>query len=604
MGRHTDGPSTGRVKVLTPSTGVQRVARLDPRTDPRTPARPLRAPVTGRRGMGLPAKLALVVVLLVTVLGAGVLLGPAEALGKLPWAGAAPCTAETVDVVVAPELVSTVTQILKPVDGDIVDDQRHCVAVQVRGQEPQDTLASADLLPADRAPNLWVPDSVVWGQKATRWAPQTVGLLATTPVVVTTSKFAAQNLGWTQKDGDPTWKAVLRGKQSVAVPDFRTQTEGLEALIALWQSLGGGKKADEAVVAAVFAGDREEIPSVGDALANARSGSSTAPLVPVTEQAVAYNNAVNQRSNLVAIYPKEGSPLMEYPILRVGGQQLSAGRQAAVARVQEGLMSARSKELVRQAGFRGPDGRSAVGDGIDPLQTRKLEPPSASAVNGMVSRIEALARPSRILAVIDVSGSMRAPLDDGLTRISLAAAAARLGANLLPDSAYVGAWTFAGKVDGNRDWTERAALKKLGSSTKSGQSWRSHLLELTQNFESYLSGGGTGLYDTTLASFDYMHDHYDPKAVNAIILLSDGANADSGSASLGKVVSEIKKRNKGTEKVAIYTAGLGPDADYGALKAIAEASGGNWYRIDTAAEGQEALLDGLRRSRELAKIGS
>jgi Ca-activated chloride channel family protein len=107
------------------------------------------------------------------------------------------------------------------------------------------------------------------------------------------------------------------------------------------------------------------------------------------------------------------------------------------------------------------------------------------------------------------------------------------------------------------------------------------------------------LYDTTIAAMRDMHAHYDPQAVNAVILLSDGGNSDKTGATLDDVVAEIHKLNTGKRKVAIYTAGLGADADYAALRRIAEASGGYTYRIDTALSGQQALLDGLRRSRRI-----
>ncbi len=120
-----------------------------------------------------------------------------------------------------------------------------------------------------------------------------------------------------------------------------------------------------------------------------------------------------------------------------------------------------------------------------------------------------------------------------------------------------------------------------------------------QNPERYLTKGGTALYDVTIAAFHDMHKHYDANAANAIILLSDGPNKDPGGAGLAQVLSVIHKLNTGKRKVAIYTAGLGPDPDYPALRQIADASGGYPYRIDTAFEGQRSLLDGLNRSRHI-----
>jgi Mg-chelatase subunit ChlD len=158
-------------------------------------------------------------------------------------------------------------------------------------------------------------------------------------------------------------------------------------------------------------------------------------------------------------------------------------------------------------------------------------------------------------------------------------------------------------MKGGGDYTKLSPVKRLGTAEKDGQSHRSRLRELATDFDRYLTPGGTALYDTMMAAFDYMHDTYVPGDDNAIILLSDGANEDSRSATLNQLIDEITKRNAGREKVNIYAAGLGPDADYDALRAIANASGGKSYRIDTAGQGETALLDGLRRSRALASIG-
>jgi Ca-activated chloride channel family protein len=203
--------------------------------------------------------------------------------------------------------------------------------------------------------------------------------------------------------------------------------------------------------------------------------------------------------------------------------------------------------------------------------------------------------------VFDASLSMKAKLADGLTRVQLTEGATRLGVNLLPDSGAAGAWAFASRMDGKKDYKVIAPVRRLGSRTGNGELWRSYLLRLTTSLDSYLHGGGTSLYDTSIAASKYMHATYDGRANNAIILLSDGANEDSTGATLKQTVAEIKKLNRGKEKVTIYTAALGPDADYDAMKKIADASGGHAYQVNNALEGQTALLDGLRRNRHLGQ---
>jgi hypothetical protein len=310
-------------------------------------------------------------------------------------------------------------------------------------------------------------------------------------------------------------------------------------------------------------------------------------------------NASTPAPTLTAVYPREGSPILTYPVMRVSAAAETPRRRAAVQAVLERLGSRDTVAIARAHGFRGPDGEAATGKGISTRAVDGLASPGPREVDAMTDRLQKLSRPSRILTVLDVSLSMRAPLDDGLRRIDLARNAARVGMELLPDSAAIGLWVFARQVDGRQDWREVAPIRPLGAADSRGSAQRTVLNRLNNGIDRFLTGGGTGLYDTALAAFRRMHESYDPRAANAIILMTDGADEDRGGTTLAELVAEIHRLNTGPRKVAIYTAGLGSDADYPAMRRIAEASGGWTYRIDTAGEGQTALLDGLRRSRHI-----
>jgi Ca-activated chloride channel family protein len=557
------------------------------------------------RVLGLQSWIALLAASLVTIVGAGFLLVPQQSLAKLPGPFGQACESEPVDIVVSPELLSVVTRLVRPLQGQTLADN-HCLVPSVRSQEPQETVASADILPLSRAPQVWIPDATVWGEKVPRWPMSSLGSLASTPVVVATSVEAAKDLGWATKN--PTWFQALRGGRPVIVPDYQSQSESLAVLIALWQSLGQGENAVEQVAATVLDADRSELPDPTEAVSDARSGSSNAPLFPATEQAVAYLNATSTIPRLTAVYPREGSPILDYPIFRREGIDQSPAQRGGVAAVIDRLRSAASLEVLRQSGFRRPAGEpgsrtvsvgTPVGTGIRWSEdVTVLNPPRRPEVDAMIDRVDSLAKPSRILTVMDVSLSMRAQLQDGVSRIQLAGAAARLGANLLPDSGSVGLWVFAARMDGDKDYRVIERVKPLDSRS-GGESHRNRLIRLASTIESHLSGGGTALYDTTIAAFRNMHANYDPKAVNVIILLSDGGNSDLTGATLDDMLAEIRKLNTARRHVAIFTAGLGADADYAALRKISNISGGHTYRIDTALSGQRALLDGVRRTHKL-----
>jgi len=545
------------------------------------------------RPLPLPARLALMAAVAVVVLGVAALVAPPETLARLPWAADAACPAQTVNLVVEPELRPAVEETLAALDGTELP-AGGCLRTRVLAQEAAETVAASEILPPDRAPQVWIPDSEVWVPKVTRWTTQPSERFASSPLVVATSRTAADRLGWMKLS--PTWGDALQGSRPVAVPGISVDADGLYALFALWQTLGKGRAADSAIVNVVLGADRGEVPSVAEALAVARSGSVNAPVVPVTEQAVAAANAGAASPTLAAVYPKEGSPMLTYPVHRVSDAAGSPGLRAATQLVLERLGSPEARAAARRHGFRGPDGAPADGQGIFAGDVRALAQPEPADIDRVVSRVQNLSRPTRILTVVDSSLSMRSRLRDGLTRNQLAGAAARLGASVLPDSASVGAWVFASRMRGDQDWREIAPIAPLGSAGPRGLSHRALLTQLSSNPDRYLKGGGTSLYDTTIAALREMHEHYDPRASNGIILISDGANEDSTGASLAAVLSEIRRLNNGRQRVAIYTAGLGPDADYTALRSIATESGGYAYRIDSAAEGQAALLDGLRRN--------
>jgi Ca-activated chloride channel family protein len=555
------------------------------------------APVTPA-ALPLPARLALIAAGCVVLLGAVVLLAPPDAMGRLPWAAEGTCPAETVHLLIEPELRSTVSQSLAAVEGRRVAGGR-CVAVDITPQEAVETVATAEGLPKERVPEIWVPDSSVWVDRMRAWKTTESKGFATSAVVLATSRAAAVNLGLST--GNPTWSEVMRGTRAVAVPDIQSEAESLAAMVALWQTLGKGSPADQAVVNIVLAADRGEVPTAEEALTLARSGSVNAPIVPTTEQAVAALNQSSPEPDLAAIYPREGSPLLTYPVTRVTSGTETAAKREAVQLVLDRLGSAETQAIAKRNGFRGANASPATGEGIATRQVTLLPPPDTQEVQAMLERLNKLAQPSRILALLDVSLSMRNTLDDGLRRIDVGALAVRLGADVLPDSSSAGAWIFAHRLQGNQDWRQVTAIRPLGSVSTGGATYRGEIGRLTSNPDQYLAGGGTGLYDTLIAAVRHMHQTYDERADNVVLVITDGANEDPGSPTLAQATAEIRRLNAGPRKVRMFFAGLGPDADYDAIAQLAAASNGGWYRIDNALQGQSALLDGIRRARGITK---
>jgi hypothetical protein len=545
-------------------------------------SRPARAGLAGR-----PALLGGLAALLVAVLAAG-----------LTWwvsgdddAAAGSCSSrQTVRVTVAPEVGALVQRLL-------AEPQPHgreaCAVAEVTAEEPLQTLADLGALDADALPEVWVPDSSLWSARAGDAGLEPAGSLATSPLVLATSRAAADQLGWTSSA--PTWGQALTTARPLAVPDLAASAEGLSVLAAVRQSLGGDEDADNAVVAAVLAAARGEVPSPADALTAGTEGGADAPLVPVSEQEVLAVNQAAGSDSLVAIYPSDGSPSLDYPVLRVPVADEAV--RPAVDAVVQALTAASAGTEARAAGFRDQEG--AAPDGAGPgTGVQQAAPASlqldAAALQALLGRLSSLATPSRLLTVIDVSTSMSAPVGDG-TRATLARDATKSALTLLPDTYSGGVWAFAYHLDGDRDHVELAPLRQFGADA-GGRTQRQLLVEQFDSLPSLLSPGGTGLYDTTLDAVRASRAAYDPGSVNSVVLITDGEDDDDAAGlDLGALLDTLRAEADPARPVKVVGIALGPDADLEALQQIADATGGAAYQALDPEDLQGVLFDAIRR---------
>jgi hypothetical protein len=512
--------------------------------------------------------------------------------GGLVWwlAGSDACeTRQPVAVTVAPELRALSEELLAdPVelDGGV------CAVAEVTAQQPLQTVGDLAALEDDALPDVWVPDSSLWVARAGNAPLEAVGSMASSPVVLATSRDAVDALGWA--GSAPGWGQALAGQQALAVPDLATSAEGLAALGAVRTALGGGEDADNAVVQAVLAAQRGPAVAVSDALAAGTAGGADAPLVPVSEQEVYATNRDAEDSALVAVYPSEGSPALDYPIVRVGSA--SGDAAAAVEATVRALTSETARTAVLRAGFRDAEGKAPRDAGDTGLQEAApaalaLDP---AGVQALVARLSSLASPSRILAVFDVSTSMEAPAGGG-TRATLARDAAKATLSLVPGDYALGLWVFAYRLDGDRDWTELLPTRELDADVE-GRPQREVLDDQLDSIPDRLAPGGTGLYDTTLAAVRAARENYDPTAVNSILVLTDGTNEDDDAGvSLDALLETLRGEANPERPVKVIGVALGPDADLKALEQIAEATQGAAYSAVDPADLQTVLFDALRQ---------
>jgi hypothetical protein len=515
--------------------------------------------------------------------------------GGLVWwlarAGAAEecATRQTVAVTVAPELGELAQQLLAD---PIALADGVCAQAAITAQEPPQTVGDLGALENDALPAVWVPDSSLWAARAGAAPLEGAGSMGSSPVVLATSRAVADALGWT--DAAPSWGQALATGRPLAVPDLAASAEGLSALAAVRASLGGGPEADNAVVSAVLAAARSTAITPADGLAAGSAGAADAPLVPVSEQEVFAANKGTEDPALVAVYPSEGSPTLDYPVLRVGDR--SGGDRTAVDAVVRRLASDAVRSTLHEAGFRGPDGTAPPGAG-EQTGTREEAPADLALdpaeVQGLFARLSSLAKPSRLLAVFDVSTSMEAPVGDG-TRATLARDAAKSALTLFPDSSAIGLWAFAHHLQGKSDWVELVPTRTLDADA-GGKPQRAALTEQLDSVPGRLAPGGTGLYDTTLAAVRAARADFDPTAVTSVVIITDGRDEDGDTIGLESLLQTLQAEVDDSRPVKVIGIALGPDADLGALEQIAGATGGAAYSAVDENDLQTVLFDALRQ---------
>jgi Ca-activated chloride channel family protein len=91
--------------------------------------------------------------------------------------------------------------------------------------------------------------------------------------------------------------------------------------------------------------------------------------------------------------------------------------------------------------------------------------------------------------------------------------------------------------------------------------------------------GGTPLYDAIGTAYDYMVKHAQPGRINAIVVLSDGADTNSETSIDSLLVKINRSAKEGTAEtpVRIFTIVYSDDANKNVLARIAKASGGQSF---------------------------
>ncbi len=533
------------------------------------------APAAARQSsLSWPKLLAALVLVVVVVVGLGVF-----ACSRL-FGG---CGALTpMRVAVDPLLAPTVAQVVADSD----PDELGCAALEI---VPTSSAAgAAAAVKPETAPALWIPDSSWWVAKASRSSGTLLDVaadsVAASPVVVVSRQGESPYFD--------TWLDVLRVK-NIRLGDPLTDAVASAPVSAALAEVEQGRADREAVESALapIAQAQAAGPPPADPDKRLADVGRDGGLAVASEQQLSAYRGANAGAELAGIAPQTGAFVLNYPVVATAsGSAHDAARRTGVALAHR-ISTGGGAELLSDNGFRGP-GAAPLRDGrgVGPVAALSVSDPGQ--LEAALKRYAVLALPSRALAVVDVSGSMNFPSGAG-TRISLLVDAAEGGLRLFPDNAQVGLWAFSiGLGGGSQDWRELVPIRRMGERV-SASTQRDALIAADRNLPS-LVGGGTGLYDTVLAAWRKVKEGYDPKAVNSVIVATDGANDDPGSLSLAQLLEALRAEQDPARPVIVVTIGITEDADAQVLQQIASATGGTAYIARNPAEISNVYVNALK----------
>jgi hypothetical protein len=546
---------------------------------------------------------------LVAVVAAAVLVITGSVLwssGRLDglFASAAPiCTESQQLVVVAdPSIAPALTELAQSFDAE----GDGCVHTAVKAQASADTAAVVAVGGVEA--DIWVPDSTVWVNRVAATAASLGQLapeldarasVATSPVVFAVPADRADELVETEP---VSWARVLDGTLPTLLPDPEASAASLAGLLAL----RGHAPADDP---RAFAGAMIELGKSIPASAEAAYGgliTASAPTVAITSEAqVARYNLDDPAEPLAAAYPSDGTVALDYPFLvlpRVAGAaderadaSDEASPEASASPPSRAELVDRFERAVREAGdalltagFRAGDG----GGALEVAGVSATAPPADAALDGnaqleILRTWSVLTLRSRMLAVIDVSGSMEEPAGNGLRRIDVFQQAAGGALAKFSGEVELGVWVFSTARDGTKDWEDLAPIAPLADAAHTAA-----INGIVGSLPARL-GGATGLYDTTLAAVQRVRESYEPDKINSVLLITDGRNEDADGIGLDQLLAELAAQADPAKPVPVIMIGFGPDPDLDAMQRIAKATGGAAYSASKPEDLGVVLVDAL-----------
>jgi Ca-activated chloride channel homolog len=507
-----------------------------------------------------------------------------------------PCT--PVDVAAAPEIASLLEEVAHAFNGSSAARVRSgpatCAFVRVQPVEPSAAVQYfldgwPDPQKVGPPPALWAPSSSAWLALANarfRTAgrpPLAAGgtSLGRTGLAVAMPAPMAKALGWPERRigwrdlarlaenprgwaayGHPEWGAFRLGKakpthatdallSTIAISGLAdASTErALEASVvyygaASWGFLDNWFRLDQKHL---------PLPYVSAVVTDERA--VTAYNAGSANGLISNNKHLKRpHTPLAAIVPSDGTLDADNPLVVPNASWVRPEARAGAAAFAAYTRTAAAQKKIVAAGLH-------RGDAIDPAS------PELGTTATALDRWTLTRKRSRVLLLFDVSDSMgdnsdprdpKSPTKIALAKHALLGALAELG----PDD-EVGLRIFTTDIPNSASpfWADVVPIGRFDRQRRA----------LMRAVDALAPRKGSPLYAAARGAYDTVASKYDPKRINAVVMLTDGYNEVERDNNRRALLAYLR------EPIRMFTISYSPDADISTLRRIAQATNGQCF---------------------------
>jgi len=453
-----------------------------------------------------------------------------------------------------------------------------CVDYQVIARKPVEAMLGLGWGYPNR-PDGWIPDSPLWVQKVNQAAK--LDAKASTPFASSPLVVAMDPSEASQLDGQPSWLELVASDTPIRLSDPQTTTAGMLTLSTALPLLSNEQPR---VIIPKLA--KQTAPSTDQLFETFNTKPEEAKSFTASMADLQEYNRVHPQRKMVAVLPAEGTPSFEYSLVNVSTDK---DKGAGIEALRGFLQTPEAAKTLSTFGVNStaapvtmPTPEGTVGE------LKAGAAPSAAQVSAATDAWQSATTSFQLLSIFDVSGSMNDKVGN-TTRAKMTQEAAGIALNALPLSTKLGLWVFSSDKGGpGVDHKELVPLGEL-----SNEQHRARMAAGAGSLSKEVEGW-TGLYDTIWAGYQEVKANYDPKRVNAVVILTDGRNEDpNGGLTLEQLLANIKAATNPERPIAITTIGIGPEVDAAALQKISRSSFSDYYGAPSPADMTTVLAKAL-----------